>query len=62
MSIDKESSGWPAVNVRRSATKVSLSMIAGIFLFLAVMAGPVLWMSRRPALANAEPAGASAGR
>ena len=49
MSIDKESSGFPEVNVHRRTTKVNLWMIAGIALFLAVAAATAFWVSRQAA-------------
>ena len=46
MSIDKESSGFPEVNVYRATTRVNLWMIAAILLFFAVAATAVFWISR----------------
>lgn len=49
MSIDKESSGLPEVNVHRRTTKVNLSIVIGVLIFFAVMAGLVayLWNTHR---------------
>jgi hypothetical protein len=44
MSIEKESSGLPEVNVRRRTTKVNLSVIAGILIFFIAMAFVVMWV------------------
>jgi hypothetical protein len=45
MSIEKESSGIPEVNVSKRTTKVNLGMIIGILLFLAISVAVVLWLS-----------------
>lgn len=45
MSIEKESTGLPEVNVRRRTTKVNLSIIAGVLIFLTAMALLVVWLS-----------------
>jgi hypothetical protein len=44
MSIEKESSGLPEINVRKRTTKVNLSIVAGVALFLVAMLGVVLWL------------------
>jgi hypothetical protein len=44
MSIEKESSGFPEVDVHKRTTKVNFSVIIGVVLFLAAMAGVVLWL------------------
>jgi len=49
MSIDKESSGLPEVNVHRRTTKVNLWMIAGIFMFLIAAVGTAYWVLRSAA-------------
>ena len=46
VSIDKESTGVPEVNVHRRTTKVNLGIIAGVTLFFVAMAGVVYWLSR----------------
>jgi hypothetical protein len=46
MSIEKESSGLPEVNVHRRTTKVNLSIVIGVAVFLIAMAGVVWWMSQ----------------
>lgn len=45
MSIEKESSGMPEVNVSKRTTKVNLGVIIGVLLFLGLMAGVVIWLS-----------------
>ena len=47
MSIDKESSGVPDVNVKRRTTKVNIFMIFAVVVFFAVMAGVAVWISQR---------------
>jgi hypothetical protein len=42
MSIEKDSTGLPEVNVHKRTTKVNLSMIVGIVIFFVAM-GAVLW-------------------
>lgn len=54
MSIDKESSGIPEVNVHRPTTKVNLWMIAGIVMFLAMGAAAAFVISQQ----GASPTGA----
>lgn len=44
MSIDKTSSGLPEVDVQRRTTKVNLSVIIAVFLFLAAMGGFAFWV------------------
>ncbi len=44
MSIEKESSGLPEVNVQRRTTKVNLSIVLGVAMFLIAMAGVAWWM------------------
>jgi len=43
MSIEKESSGLPQVDVHKRTTKVNLSIIAGLLIFFAAMFGLVAW-------------------
>jgi len=45
MSIEKESSGIPEVNVSKRTTKVNLGVIIAVVLFLGGMAGFVIWLS-----------------
>lgn len=45
MSIDKESTGLPEVNVRKRTTKVNLSIIGGVVLFLVIMGAVVAWLA-----------------
>ncbi|MES2695703.1 MAG: hypothetical protein V4773_19675 [Verrucomicrobiota bacterium] len=44
MSIEKESSGLPEVNVHKRTTKVNLSIIGGVLLFFVIMAAVVIWL------------------
>ncbi len=46
MSIEKESSGMPEVNVSKRTTKVNLGVIIGVVVFLGAMAGLVIWLSK----------------
>jgi len=55
MSIDKESSGFPGVNVHRRTTKVNLWMIAAIVMFLALAAAAAFWTSRQAASPTGTP-------
>ena len=43
MSIEKESTGLPEVNVHKRTTKVNLSIVIGVMVFFAAMAGVVWW-------------------
>lgn len=45
MSIDKESSGFPEVNVHRRTTKVNLSIIIGVGIFFAITASVLFWFA-----------------
>lgn len=49
MSIEKESTGLPDVNVHRRTTKVNLSVVIGVLIFLGAMAAVVvyLWNTNR---------------
>lgn len=47
MSIDKESSGIPEVNVHRRTTKVNLWMIVGILVFFIVGGAAAFWISQK---------------
>jgi hypothetical protein len=47
MSIDKESSGLPEVDAGKRTTKVNLSVIVAVGLFLAVGAFVMWWLARR---------------
>lgn len=44
MSIEKNSSGIPEMNVHKRTTKVNLSIIAGIGLFFLITAAVVVWL------------------
>ena len=48
MSIEKESTGMPEIDVHRRTTKVNLSVIAAVILFLAIGASAVIWFASRP--------------
>ena len=43
MSIEKESSGLPEVDVKRRTTKVNLSIVIGVLLFFVTMGAVVWW-------------------
>jgi hypothetical protein len=47
MSIEKESSGVPEVNVHRRTTKVNIGIVVGVALFFAAMFGLLLWFWSR---------------
>jgi hypothetical protein len=46
MSIDKQSTGLPEINVRKRTTKVNLWMIVAVMVFLSFMAAAAVWTSR----------------
>ena len=54
MSIDKNSTGLPGINVHKSSTKVNLWMVAAILVFLSVTAVLAIRASRNhdPAIAT----------
>jgi hypothetical protein len=43
MSIEKEGSGFPEVDVHKRTTKVNLSIVIGIALFFAAMFAVAAW-------------------
>ena len=43
MSIEKESSGLPEVDVHKRTTKVNLSIVVGLLIFFAAMFSLVAW-------------------
>ena len=43
MSIEKESTGFPQVDVHKRTTKVNFSIIIGLVIFFAAMFGVVAW-------------------
>lgn len=43
MSIDKEGSGVPEVNVHRRTTKVNFTIVVGVLIFFVAMAGVAAW-------------------
>lgn len=45
MSLEKNSTGMPEVNVHKRTTKVNLSIIVGVGIFFAGMAALVLWLA-----------------
>jgi hypothetical protein len=49
MSIEKNSTGLPEVNVQRRTTKVNFSVIIGVLIFLGAMSAVAgwLWMTHR---------------
>ena len=49
MSVDKDSSGLPEMNVHRRTTKVNLGIVVGVLIFFAAMAAVIvgLWLGHR---------------
>jgi hypothetical protein len=47
MSIDKEGSGFPEVNVHRRTTKVNLGIIIGVAVFFAVCASVIFYLASK---------------
>jgi len=45
MSIDKNSSGLPEVNIHKRTTKVNLGVIVGVLVFLVITISMVFWFS-----------------
>jgi hypothetical protein len=43
MAIDKESSGFPEVDVHKRTTKVNLAVVIGVAIFLGAMFAVALW-------------------
>lgn len=43
MAIDKESSGFPEVDVHKRTTKVNLAVVIGVAIFFAAMFAGALW-------------------
>ena len=43
MAIDKESSGFPEVDIRKRTTKVNLAVVIGVGVFLGAMFAVALW-------------------
>ncbi len=46
MSIDKESSGMPEIDVHRRTTKVNFGMMIGVAVFLVIAALVIIWYAR----------------
>ena len=46
MSIDKESSGMPEIDLHRRTTKVNLATSLGVTLFLIVAAVAIIWFAQ----------------
>lgn len=44
MSIEKESSGLPQVDMSKRTTKVNLSIVIGLAVFFAAMLAVVAWL------------------
>ncbi len=59
MSIDKNSSGFPEVNLARRTTKVNVWMVVGILLFLAAAAVMAYSTWRKADAAKSAPAASS---
>lgn len=47
MSIEKESSGLPEIDLHRRTTKVNLGVIAGAVLFLIITTAVIVYLSQR---------------
>ena len=47
MSIEKESSGLPEVDIHRRTTKVNFGTALGVSIFLIVEAIVIIWISRQ---------------
>jgi hypothetical protein len=47
MSIDKESNGVPEVDTGKRTTKVNLSIVVAVGLFMAIGAVLLWWLGRR---------------
>lgn len=45
MSLDKESNGLPQVDMRRRTTKVNLTVVIGVVVFIAAMLGVAWWVA-----------------
>lgn len=48
MSIDKESTGMPEIDVHRRTTKVNLAIIVGVLAFFVVVAAVIIWFVQHP--------------
>lgn len=46
MSIDKESTGMPEVDLHRRTTKVNVAVAVGVIVFLVIAAVVILWLAR----------------
>lgn len=55
MSIDKDSSGFPEVNVHRPTTKVNLLMIVAILVFFIVAGAAAFRISQKTASPTSVP-------
>ena len=44
MSIEKDSSGLPEIDVRRRTTKVNFGLVGGVLLFFVVAAAITAWL------------------
>jgi hypothetical protein len=47
MSIDKESTGLPEIDVHRRTTKVNLATMVAVLVFLAIAAAAIIWFASR---------------
>lgn len=47
MSIEKESSGLPEIDLHRRTTKVNLGVIAGAVLFLIITTAVIVYLSQQ---------------
>lgn len=62
MSIEKESHGFPEVNVHRRTTKVNVSMVIAVLLFFAIAAGVAVWIGGRADTPDGAPPGRTENR
>jgi hypothetical protein len=46
MAIDKESSGFPEIDVHHKTTKVNLSIVGGVMLFFVIVFAALFYFAR----------------
>ncbi len=46
MSIDKEGTGMPEIDVHRRTTKVNLATIVGVLIFFVIAAAVIFWFAK----------------
>ena len=52
MSIDKESTGLPGMDVHKPDTKINLGVVVGVILFLILGAIATFWMIKKTGVTN----------